>query len=150
MSTRLCQESSNRIKLNSTAILIEKHFRCFFLQIDQYALHILSTSSQRSRLSTAEISYLKSHQALLNNLYLSAFLRNFPDNLRRLDDTAGGISMVEEPDLDTAVFIKVNRDTNLQMDDVDGGELSLSEGDIYVIRYSAVKEAVKRGEVELI
>jgi len=58
--------------------------------------------------------------------------------------------MIEEPDLDTAVFIKVVKDVDLEMDDVEGGELGLSVGDIYVMRYSAVRDALEKGEVELI
>jgi len=113
---------------------------------------VLSVPSVRERLSQSELQYLKSHLALLNNHYLVSFLRNFPEQLRRLDDTAGGITMIEEPDLDGAVFCRVVKDVEGVSVRIPGTgtEFELREGDIYVVRYSAVREFVGTGDVELI
>jgi len=121
-------------------------------QIDRYSFHILSDASVRSKLAPSEISYLKSHLALLNNHYLSSFLRNFPEQLRRLDDTAGGISMVEEPDMDSAVFCRVVKDVQDAVVRIPGTEteFELAKDDLYVVRYSAVRQFVVSGDVELI
>ena len=56
--------------------------------------------------------------------------------------------MIEEPDLETAVFIRVAREFHIELDGDE--ELSLNVDDIYVIRYSAIREAVESGDVELI
>lgn len=122
------------------------------IQIDKHAIYILTTPAIRGRLSAPELSYLKSHLALLNSHFLSSFLRNFPEQLRRLDDKAGGISMVEEPDLDGAVFCKVVKDVEDRSVRIPGtdAEFELKRGDVYVVRYSAVREFVLSGEVELI
>jgi GINS complex subunit 4 len=60
--------------------------------------------------------------------------------------------MVEEPDLDGAVFCKVVRDVEDRTVKILGtdAEFELKKGDIYVVRYSAVREFVLNGEVELI
>jgi len=89
---------------------------------------------------------------LLNSHFLASFLRGFPEQLRRLDDKAGGISMVEEPDLDGAVFCKVVKDIEDNIARIPGtdAEFKLTKGDVYVVRYSAVREFILRGEVELI
>ncbi len=132
--------------------------RC--MKIDKYPLHLSTTSLEdQSRLSPSEMRYLHQHQALLHRHYLSSFLGNFPEQLRRLDDTAGGISMVDRPDLDTAVFVRVLRDVDLE-DRVlgggggGGGEAGsggrLTQGEICVTRYIFVREALGRGDVELI
>lgn len=107
----------------------------------------------KSRLSALELRYLAQHQSLLHAHYLSSFLSNFPEQLRRLDDTAGGISMVERPDLETAVFVRVLRDVNLARDvggaaALEGGQLT--RGEVCVVRYSLVRESVLSGDVELI
>jgi GINS complex subunit 4 len=126
-------------------------------QIDKFSFHVLSTPAVRARLAPSELAYLKSHLALLNNHYLSSFLRNFPEQLRRLDDTAGGISMVEEPDVDSAVFCRVVK--RIAGEEGEEGvvripgtdtEYRLAMGDVYVVRYSAVREFVVKGEIELI
>ncbi|KAK6544081.1 GINS complex subunit [Orbilia ellipsospora] len=137
-------------ELERVKFLIRSYLRTRIAKIDKHALHILSTPTLRHLLSPSEQTYLKTHQALLNELYLSSFLKNFPENLRRLDDSAGGISMVEEPDLDSAVFLRVVRDVDIEIAWEGGETVPMRAGDVYVIRYSAVKEAVKKGEVELI
>jgi len=59
-------------------------------------------------LSATELSYLRQHLNLLTNHYNVSFLSSFPPKLRRLDDRAGagGVSMVEGPDLDKAVWVR--------------------------------------------
>ncbi|KAI9673912.1 MAG: GINS complex subunit [Caeruleum heppii] len=131
--------------------LIRSFLRARIAKIDRYAFHILSTPAMKARLSTTELQYVTQHQALLQDHYGSSFLRNFPEQLRRLDDTAGGISMIEQPDLDTAVFCRILKDSE---DPIElkgtGALLDLKRGNIHVIRYSAIREALLRGDVELI
>lgn len=78
-------------------------------------------------------------------------MSQFPANLQRLDDTAGGISMVETPDLDRAVFVRALKDSD-ELIEVEGTDISftLERGAVFVVRWSAVKEAVERGEAELL
>ncbi|KAI5858500.1 hypothetical protein BZA05DRAFT_345671 [Tricharina praecox] len=139
-------------ELERVKYLVRAYLRIRMHKIDKYSFHILSNASVRSRLAPSEISYLKSHLALLNNHYLSSFLRNFPEQLRRLDDTAGGISMVEEPDMDSAVFCRVVRNVQDAVVRIPGTdtEFELAKDDVYVVRYSAVREFVVSGDVELI
>lgn len=103
-------------------------------------------------LSTLESQYLQSHQALLNSHYHTSFLSGFPPNLQKMDDSAGGISMVDKPDEDGAVFCRVLRDSG-KVDIFGENETSqaeLTRGDVWVLRWSAVRERVERGDVELI
>jgi GINS complex subunit 4 len=60
--------------------------------------------------------------------------------------------MVEEPDMDSAVFCRVVKDLKDAIVRIPGTdtEFELRMDDLYVVRYSAVKEFVMRGEVELI
>ncbi len=95
----------------------------------------------KTRLSATELQYATQHQALLQNHYDASFFHNFPEQLRRLDDTAGGISMVQPPDLDAAVFCRVLRDS----DEVlpvggTGTVLELRKGNVHVVRYSVIRQ----------
>ena len=103
-------------------------------------------------LSPLEAQYLERHQALLSAHYDASFLSAFPKALQKLDDTSGGISMVDAPDADAAVFCRVLRDAGTVK--VFGAEESvdvdLNRGDIWVLRWQAVREMVERGDVELI
>jgi GINS complex subunit 4 len=60
--------------------------------------------------------------------------------------------MIEEPDMESAVFCKVARDvtgTTVKIPGTDT-EFELAKDDIYVVRYSAIREFVIRGDVNLI
>ena len=123
------------------------------LKIDQYPLHYRQLSlSDPSILSPLEQQYLQSHQALLSAHYRASFLSTFPQSLQKLDDTAGGISMVDKPDEESAVFCRVLRDAGSVeiQGEAGAGDIELRRGDVWVLRWSAVRETVARGEVELI
>jgi len=120
-------------------------------QIDRFALHYLNDNSARARLSPSELQYATSHQGLLAAHYSASFLSQFPARLQRLDDTVGGIPMVEKPDADYAVFIRALIDSPYPVQ-VEGTEISIEmqRGNIYIVRWSAIKDRVLDGEVELI
>jgi GINS complex subunit 4 len=108
-------------------------------------------------LSADEERYLHAHAALRARLHAAAFLAQFPAQLRRLDDRAGGAGaaggMVEGPDEDRAVFVRVLRGGGEPVV-LPGGDgraaVMLRKGDVWVLRWRAVKEGVGRGDLELI
>ena len=68
-----------------------------------------------------------------------------------MDDKAGGNNMVEGPDADKAVFVRCLRDAE-EIIEVPGTDIRLEmrRGEIVVVRWSAIREAVGRGDCELI
>ncbi|EKG21237.1 GINS complex subunit Sld5 [Macrophomina phaseolina MS6] len=121
-------------------------------QIDKHPLHILTTPETLAYLSRPERQYLEQHQALLSQHYAASFLSSFPPQLQRLDDKAGGISMIDTPDLDTAVFCRVLRDIGVvSVGGVDEDrEVEMKRGDVLVVRWRVVRERVLAGDIELI
>ncbi|KAK0790769.1 GINS complex subunit [Friedmanniomyces endolithicus] len=136
-------------ELERYKFLVRSFLRARIAKIDAFPHHYLTLPET---LSPLERQYLASHQALLSNHYSTSFLSAFPKNLQKLDDTAGGISMVDKPDEDTAVFCRVLRDAGKV--EIQGpsqvSEAELTRGDVWVMRWSTVREAVRRGDVELI
>ncbi|KAI9736824.1 MAG: GINS complex subunit [Claussenomyces sp. TS43310] len=131
--------------------LVRSFLRARIAKIDKHTLHYLSTAELRSRLSESEVNYASRHQALLHNHFLSSFLSSFPPALQRLDDTAGGISMVDSPDLDTAVFVRCLRPTEVEGRDRDVDAMTTAKaGDIVVARWEDVKHLVDQGDAELV
>ncbi|KAK5132534.1 hypothetical protein LTR08_008851 [Meristemomyces frigidus] len=149
-------------ELERFKFLVRSFLRARMAKIDQYPHHYRTLSLQQTQsanptspsplLSHLEQQYLQSHQSLLSHHYQSSFLSTFPAALQRLDDTAGGISMVDKPETDNAVFCRVLRDAGSVEIQGEGGatEVDLRRGDVWVVRWSAVDEAVRRGDVELI
>jgi GINS complex subunit 4 len=120
-------------------------------KIDKHTLHYLSTPQLRSRLSETELAYATRHQALLHNHYLSSFLASFPQSLQNLNDTAGNVSMIDSPDLETAVFIRLLKDCVVEGRGTEAdGAMEGKDGDILVLRWSDAKPLVAAGRAELI
>lgn len=113
---------------------------------------MLSDPGVRANLAPSELQYVKNHLVLLNSHYQASFLGKLPAPLQRLDDTAGGTTMIETPDLDAAVFCRVVKDVEdtISFPGTDTEDFVLRKGDVLVVRYSAVMVYIKKGDVELI
>lgn len=130
--------------------LVRSYLRARISKIDRHTLHYLSTDALRARLSEMELAYATRHQALLHNHYLSSFLSSFPSALQNLNDSAG-INMVETPDLESAVFIRLLKDTLVEGRGVDSdGAMDGRESDIVILRWADAKTLVENGSAELV
>ncbi|MCJ1450840.1 GINS complex subunit [Mycoblastus sanguinarius] len=138
-------------ELERFKFLVRSFLRARIAKIDAYTLHALSHSPTRACLSPSELQYATTHTTILHAHYHSSFLSQFPTSLQRLDDTAGGISMVETPDPDKAVFVRALRDTeDVVVVEGTDTEFEMRRGDVVVVRWSAVRELVVDGGAELI
>lgn len=135
--------------------LLRALLRARLAKIDRHALHYLSTPELQARMSSSEVAYATRHQQLLHGHYLSSFLGAFPPQLQNLNDTAGGISMVEGPDMEGAVFARgLGRgDESVVVfgkgRDVDA-DIEVQRGEVIAARWADVRELVEKGEMELV
>lgn len=114
----------------------------------------ISELTDLAPLSEPESSFLHAHQTLLAGNYAGSFMGAFPRQLRRLDDNAGGTSMIQGPELREVVFVRC---LGAEVPVVVGGEeeqyetgVTMRMGDVWVVRWEGVKAAWGRGEVELL
>ncbi|CRG90723.1 hypothetical protein PISL3812_07768 [Talaromyces islandicus] len=107
-------------------------------------------------LSPEEAKFLYAHQHLLATHYSDSFLASFPPQLRRLDDNAGGTSMVQGPDTKEVCFVRVLVDQVTvvvpadETLDEDTFGTTMRMGEVWVARWEGVKRAWERGEVEVL
>ncbi|KFA70432.1 hypothetical protein S40285_00591 [Stachybotrys chlorohalonatus IBT 40285] len=138
-------------ELERFKFLVRSYLRARIAKVDKHTLHYLSSDELRRRLSPTELAYATRHQALLHNHYLSSFLGSFPQQLQNLNDTAGNVNMVDAPDLDTTVFIRMLCDRDVQGKGTDADvTLSAATGDILILRWSSAKPLVDIGDAELV
>jgi GINS complex subunit 4 len=114
----------------------------------------ISSLDDLTPLSEPEATFLHSHQTLLAGHYAGSFMGAFPKQLRRLDDNAGGTSMIQGPEVREVVFVRC---LGAEVPVVVGGEedggdygVTMRMGDVWVVRWEGVKGAWGRGEVELL
>ncbi|RAL17253.1 putative GINS DNA replication complex subunit Sld5 [Aspergillus homomorphus CBS 101889] len=107
-------------------------------------------------LSAPEVSFLVAHQRLLARHYGDAFLGSFAPQLRRLDDNAGGTSMVQGPEMREVVFVRcLVEEVRVVVPPSDGVEeetvgTAMRMGDVWAVRWEGVRGAWTRGEVEIL
>ncbi|PHH91203.1 hypothetical protein CDD83_1309 [Cordyceps sp. RAO-2017] len=138
-------------ELERYKFLVRSYLRVRIAKIDKHALYYISDQELRERLSPTELAYATRHQALLHNHYLSSFLSSFPPQLQNLNDTAGNVSMIDAPDADTAVFIRMlrARDVYGRGTDTDN-TVPAAIGDVLILRWSSAKPLVDDGDAELV
>ncbi|KAG5913818.1 GINS complex subunit [Claviceps capensis] len=138
-------------ELERYKFLVRSYLRVRMAKIDKHTLHYLANEDLRYRLSPAELVYATKHQLLLHNHYLSSFLGSFPHQLQNLNDTAGNVSMIDAPDLDTAVFIRMFRDQYVHGQGTDADvTIQAAEGDVLILRWSNARKLVRDGDAELV
>ena len=76
---------------------------------------------------------------------------SFPQPLQNLNDTAGNISMIDTPNLDAAVFIRMLKDKDVYGQGTDADvTLPAVEGDVLILRWSSAKALVENQDAELV
>jgi GINS complex subunit 4 len=151
--------------LSRTQFLVRSLLRQRLAKLTKYAAYYLAqlnaAETKETLLSPAEVEFLRGHQALLAGLYGASFLEAFPAQLQRLDDTAGGVSMVEGPEGKANVFVRclserwgrsVGGEDEEEDDDGGGGGggLRMRRGEVWVVRWEDVKKGVLSGSLELL
>ncbi|KAI9904894.1 hypothetical protein N3K66_001423 [Trichothecium roseum] len=138
-------------ELERYKFLVRSYLRARMAKIDKHTLHYLSAEDLRARLSPMELAYATRHQAMLHNHYLSSFLSSFPAQLQNLNDTAGNMSMVDGPDVDAAVFVRLLRPRDVRGRGTDADTtLFAAAGDVLILRWSSAKVLVDEGHAELV
>ena len=129
---------------------MRSYLRSRVAKIDACALHYLTDPIAKSHLSNSELQYATTHTTLLHQHYRSSFLGQFPVNLQRMDDSQGGVNMVEGPDTEKAVFVRGLRDVGEIWVEGTDTAFELRRGDVFIVRWGAVRDVVERGDAELI
>ncbi|KAH3678370.1 hypothetical protein WICMUC_001387 [Wickerhamomyces mucosus] len=136
-------------ELGRVNFLLRSYLRTRLSKIDRLTVFIRTSDEFIQRLSEEETIYMENHFKSLVQLYNNLFLNTMPEQLQSLDDESGGISMIEQPDWNKPVFIRVVNDIKESII-VGDEEVELEKEGIYLLRYSAVKNFVHNRDVVLI
>ncbi|KAK9481365.1 hypothetical protein V1514DRAFT_287674 [Lipomyces japonicus] len=135
--------------LERIKFLIRGYVRARIHKIDKYYMHILQHENLITRLSSSERQYIKRYDHMLNKFYQSRILSSLPESLRSLTDKVAGMSMIEQPNLQSVVFVRVVQDVNV-LDEPPGVvppdmEDGLKKGQIYVLPYIHIRKLIEDG-----
>lgn len=135
--------------------LVRLYIRTRLAKIDSFLIHYINQTEDQKKedkplLSPQERDYMHKHFQILTQLYNNSFLKKFPNFLTLLDDNAGGQKMVDMPDIEQPVFIRVISKEPIVLSLGSEGELELVNNGVYVVRYRLIKEFLELGDIVLI
>ncbi|ANZ76905.1 BA75_03992T0 [Komagataella pastoris] len=136
-------------ELDRVNFVVRSYLRTRLDKIDKFTIYIHNEQQELKKLSPEETEYMNRHLEILVELYNKQFLSKLPESLHTLDDTSGGISMIESPDLSKSVFIRVLKDIEIPIV-IGGEEIDMKQDEIYVLSYRLVKDLIQAEEVALI
>ncbi|KAG0655174.1 GINS complex subunit [Maudiozyma exigua] len=168
----LCMEA----ELERIKFVIRSFIRCRLSKIDKFSLYLRqineeneSISPLQDFLSKDEMIYYESHSEILLKLFNDTILKHLPPNMQAINDNTGTVPMIDEPDWNKFVFIKVIGPQNkiFNTDPIlikgDNGKwyyeviipelqerVELIIDSIYVMRYKVIKDLLMEGKVTLI
>ncbi|SMN19538.1 similar to Saccharomyces cerevisiae YDR489W SLD5 Subunit of the GINS complex [Maudiozyma saulgeensis] len=167
----LCMEA----ELERIKFIIRSYIRCRLSKIDKFSLYLRqieqdsNLKSLDDLLSKDEMIYYQRHSEMILKLFNDTTLKHLPPELQAINDTTGTISMIDEPDWNKFVFIKVigpndkmlNSDPLLKKDSNNKffyeviipeleEDVELFIDSIYVMRYNVIKNLLLDGKVILI
>ncbi|CAL9732605.1 DNA replication complex GINS protein Sld5p [Monosporozyma unispora] len=182
----LCMEA----ELERVKFVIRSYIRCRLSKVDKYSIYLRQINEQflteeleeddmdnenrisplETLMSSEEIQYHQRHFSLLLNLLNESVLKYMSDDLQAINDTEGSVNMVDEPDWNKFVFVKVigpptgeNDFDPLLIHKLDperyyysitipetNEDIELIIGSIYIVRYNLIKDLLKDDKIELI
>jgi GINS complex subunit 4 len=136
-------------ELERIKFVVRGYLRARMIKIDKYMIFLEREPQEQVKLSDSELEYLQRHSEVLRSLYDQQFLGNLPQSLQRLDDMTGGLSMVETPDLNKAVVVRVNK--SIETPAIVGTEeVFLQKDSLHLIHYRPVAHHIRDGTVQLV
>lgn len=135
--------------------MLASYLRGRIKKIEKYVLAILKSEQMTERLSDEEFTFAKGYADLLEKSYVNSFLQWIPQMFRDLVTQNSEVDMVEEPDLDAPVFMRVKQNVGAFEINPDGTgekvyEIDLNEGDILAASYRPFRGLLIDDRIDLI
>lgn len=140
-----------QMEMDRVRYVLTSYLRTRLKKIEKHTLFVLSDDRTRERLSDHEETFAKSFMKLLEKHLNNSFLSHIPDKFRGLDEQTQFEQMVEKPNIQRFVFMRVTEDVGAFDITQDGeSEVELNKGDILTAGYASIRELLDQKKVQLI
>ncbi|GAQ85666.1 hypothetical protein KFL_002480040 [Klebsormidium nitens] len=144
-----------KLDVDRIKFLMRSYLRTRLEKIEKHAIHIAGGDSVK-RLSPKELNYLEKFCDMLDQYMDRAVLSELPATYNKLlhqyESEGKEPDMVPRPDLDTFVFARAKEHLGLIELDERGDEnpVTITEGELFIIRYRLIRGFLENGQVELV
>ncbi|KAJ1664759.1 GINS complex subunit [Coemansia sp. RSA 1813] len=140
-----------KMDVDRVKYLVRSYLRTRLYKIEQYARHYTNDPVYRGRLSQNELDYASGFVELGDKHVRRSFLDQLPPHLRDVNESGiKGLDMVGKPDLDSAVFCKVRANVGEFQFEASEDPIFMKRNNIFITRYSIIRNLLENGKVELI
>ncbi|KAJ1803306.1 GINS complex subunit [Coemansia sp. RSA 2598] len=140
-----------QMDVDRVKFLVRSYLRTRLAKIERHARHYLGEPMYRDRMAQSELDYATGFVELDNGHVRRSFLDQLPPHLRGLDEvSAEGLDMVTKPDVDEAVFCRVRVTVGEFQFETSEDPIVMRRNNIFITRYSIIRDLLEDGKVELI
>ncbi|KAJ1671919.1 GINS complex subunit [Coemansia sp. RSA 25] len=140
-----------KMDVDRVKYLVRSYLRTRLSKIEEHARHYTKEALYRERLSQNELEYAKGYVELEERHVRRSFLDQLPPHLRGLEDVAAeGLAMISKPDLDAAIFCRVRATVGEFQFEPSEAPIVMKRNNIFITRYSIIRNLLEDGKVELI
>ncbi|KAJ1742856.1 GINS complex subunit [Coemansia sp. RSA 989] len=140
-----------KMDVDRVKYLIRSYLRTRLYKIEQHAKYYVDDNMYKSRLSQNELDYAKGFVAIEEKHMKRSFMNQLPPHLRSLSESnVNGLDMVDRPDTEAAVFCRVRSNVGEFQFDASEDPIVMRRNNIFITRYSIIRNLLEDGKVELI
>ncbi|KAJ3327538.1 GINS complex subunit [Blyttiomyces sp. JEL0837] len=126
--------------------VIRSYLRTRMMKIERQAVFILATPEYKACLSTEELKFAEGFAKAVAVFYTRTILDTLPHRYQALSD----FNMIIRPDVDNAVFCRVNENIGQFQADDNTESVNMSKDNIVLLKYSSIKPLLMERKVDLI
>lgn len=140
-----------RMELDRINYMLRHYLRLRIKKIEKNIVYIFKGDGPYDFLSQHEKRFAVGYSDLVEDHFKKSFLSLLPDRLQVMEKD-GNVDPATPPKLDRFVFCRVRNEVGSYVigEDATDDSLELNRGDIICIRYKAIRELLKREDVELL
>ncbi|KAJ2660236.1 GINS complex subunit [Coemansia sp. RSA 1200] len=140
-----------KMDVDRVKYLVRSYLRTRLSKIEQHARHYTIDPGYRGRMSQGELDYANGFVDLGDKHTQRSFLDQLPPHLRDVNDSGiKGLDMVTKPDLDAAVFCRVRSNVGEFQFEASEDPIVMKRNNLFITRYSIIRNLLEDGKVELI
>jgi GINS complex subunit 4 len=135
------------LEVDRVGFMLRDYLRLRLRKVEEFFRFVSSAEEERAKLSVPEQRYLDRYQKLMDRHIDESFVEALPGPAQTVDE-----DIFPRPDLDKFVFCRAARDIEdaITLDPVRGDRGIFMEGDVWLVKYRAIRPYVEDGSVDLV
>eukprot|EP00890_Picochlorum_soloecismus_P003979 jgi/Picsp_1/4582/NSC_01952-R1_protein len=141
------------VELTRLRYMLRAYLRVRLQKVERYVMFCIDSPEVKVRLSPLEEAHAIEYLKLVGSHLKQTVTSKFPEAFGSVTKQASAhpaSDMIPMPDLGHHVFVRVKRDLGQVQIYEDGAMHEMYRGDVYIMRYSVIRQLLQEGAVQLV